>query len=261
MGLAIKYKLTNGNQQDLYFDNEDNTKIEHLNSWGWVNDFSLKQKISAISKLFKQGTIKGSYIKNELYLIDDKYGYYSNGWEWQFCEYTPVEVEIESAWSYYDAKIETQYETKHLKELEFDDLYNLLDDGKQKEVDKLIEEAMEKYYEKYDNQIYYELQINDGKESLKFYTEYKGICYEIRIMQDGYIEIFADGLECYADKYWNFKEEVVKKIDEEVIKYLDKDIRKLENGFVYKNSYYETFEEIKEVIEEEGKANEEVDGT
>lgn len=92
MGLAIKYELTNGNKQDVYFDNDDKTRVNNIHSWGFVNDFTLKQKISAISKLFKQGTIKGSWIKNELYLIDDKYGYYSNGWEWQFCEYTPVEV-------------------------------------------------------------------------------------------------------------------------------------------------------------------------
>ena len=36
---------------------------------------------------------------------------------------------------------------------------------------------------------------------------------------------------------------------------LERDIQKLENGFVYKNNYYETFEEIKEIIEKEGKEN------
>ena len=39
------------------------------------------------------------------------------------------------------------------------------------------------------------------------------------------------------------------------MQYLDKNIQKLENVFVYKNNYYETFEEVKEVIEKEGKEN------
>lgn len=261
MGLTLKYEFTNGNKQDIHFDNDDETRVNNIHSWGFVNDFTLKQKISAISKLFKQGTIKGSWIKNELYLIDDKYGYYSNGWEWQFCEYTPVEVEIESAWSYYEAKTETQYETKHLKVLEFEDLYNLLDDGKKNEVDELIKKAMEEYYKKSYNDIYYEFAINEKKDKINFYLEYKGTFYGVRITEDNYVEVFADGLECYADRYDEFKDEVHKKIDEEVIKYLNKNIQKLENGFVYKNNYYETFEEIKEKIEEEGKENEEVNGT
>ena len=253
MGLGINYKLSNGNQQDVYFDREDNTMVNSFSSWGFLNDFPLKQKIGAIKQLFKQGTIKGSCIKDELYLIDDKYGFYSNGWDYQFCEYTPVEVTIESYWG--ETKTETQYETKHLKELELDDLYNLIDDGKQNEVNKLIDEAMEKYYAKSDNRIYYEVELNQDRESVKFYTEYKGTCFEVRITQDGYIEIFADDLECYADKYWNFKEKVEKEINERIVQYLDKNIQKLENGFVYKNNYYETFEEIKEIIEKEGKEN------
>lgn len=261
MGLTLKYEFTNGNKQDIHFDNDDKTRVNNIHSLGFVNDFTLKQKISAISKLFKQGTIKGSWIKNELYLIDDKYGYYSNGWEWQFCEYTPVEVEIEPAWSYYEAKTETQYETKHLKVLEFEDLYNLLDDGKKNEVDELIRKAMEEYYKKSYNDIYYEFSINEKKDKINFYLEYKGTFYGVRITEDNYVEVFTDGLECCADRYDEFKDEVHKKIDEEVIKYLDKNIQKLENGFVYKNNYYETFEEIKEKIEEEGKENEEVNGT
>ena len=88
-------------------------------------NYTIKRSMSRVGTPTDNPIIESlnGWIKNELYLIDDKYGYYSNGWEWQFCEYTPVEVEIEPAWSYYDAKVETQYETKHLKVLEFEDLF------------------------------------------------------------------------------------------------------------------------------------------
>ena len=115
---------------------------------------------------------------------------------------------------------------------------------------------MEEYYEKSYNDIYYEFTINEKKDKINFYLEYKGTFYGVRITEDNYVEVFADGLECYADRYDEFKDEVHKKIDEEVIKYLDKDSHKLENGFVYKNNYYETFEEVKDVITEEEKSEE-----
>lgn len=98
----------------------------------------------------------------------------------------------------------------------------------------------------------------EGKDSIDVK---EAIMNEIIDNIGNYVEVFTDGLECCADRYDEFKDEVHKKIDEEVIKYLDKNIQKLENGFVYKNNYYETFEEIKEKIEEEGKENEEVNGT
>ena len=120
---------------------------------------------------------------------------------------------------------------------------------------------MKKKKKKSYNDIYYEFAINEKKDKINFYLEYKGTFYGVRITEDNYVEVFTDGLECCADRYDEFKDEVHKKIDEEVIKYLDKNIQKLENGFVYKNNYYETFEEIKEKIEEEGKENEEVNGT
>ncbi len=250
---GIGYETNKNKSQDLEF--EEKERVKTLEACGEIETFVGKNKIDCIKSIFKKGTIKGSLIKDELYLVNDKYGFYSNGWEWQFCEYTPVEVEIDSYWG--EHRTETQYETKHLKELEFEDIYNLLNEENKKQVDKIIEEKEEEFYKNSWNRIYYELEANTKYNDMRFYLEYKNTCFEIRIDKRGYIEIFADDLECYADKYNYFKEEVEKRIDEKIIKYIDKGITKLENGFVYKNNYYETFEEVKDVITEEEKPKEE----
>ena len=36
MGLTLKYEFTNGNKQDIHFDNDDKTRVNNIHSWGFV---------------------------------------------------------------------------------------------------------------------------------------------------------------------------------------------------------------------------------
>lgn len=82
----------------------------------------------------------------------------------------------------------------------------------------------------------------------KMYLEYKNSCFSIGIDKDKNLKVYLDGYELNADDYRSVKDVIDKKIDEEAIKYIDKGITKLDNGFIYKNRYYEDFEEIKDLF-------------
>lgn len=232
------------------FDLAKDEKFKEIEMFGNIDTITEENKINAIKSLFKKGTIKGSAIKDELYIIDEKYGFYSNGWEFQFCEY---KQETEEIGGWYGKEETIVYDTTHLKKLEFNDIYDLLDEETKKKADELLQEYLKKHYENELNNIYYEFEAKTKYDDMRFYLEYKGTCFEIRISKNGYTEIFADGLEIYADKYNEISDKFEQIKSEEILKYIDKNITKLENGFVYKNKYYEDFYEIKEVIEEEMK--------
>lgn len=81
---------------DIKVDLKENEKFEMIEMFGDIKTLTDKAKINFIKELFNKGTIKGSCIENELYIIDEKYGFYSNGWEYQFCEYVKEEEMVES---------------------------------------------------------------------------------------------------------------------------------------------------------------------
>ena len=173
--LKIKDEINNINV-------EENGKIETIYLYGDVNTLTDTDKIDFIKELFSRGTFKGSYIANELYLINDKFGFYSNGLEYQFCEFEKIEEEIDD-WC--DKSLEIVYDYKHLKKLEFKDIYNILTDEQKEKADKLIEEKSIEFYKNKYNKFYYEFEIKSEKNDIKLYTEYKNNCYGFRIKEDG----------------------------------------------------------------------------
>lgn len=227
----------------INYDMKENEKFKNVEMFGEVDTVTDEDKISWIKSLFKRGTIKGSCIKDELYIIDDKYGFYSNGWEYQFCEYTEIEEIVQG---FYDIKKVTVYDTKHLKKLDFNDIYNLLDNDMKEKANKLIEDKQKDFYSNCNNRFYYEFEV--ASDSAKMYLEYKGSCFSFEINKKKKLEIYLDGYELNVDNYWSIKDEIQKNIDDEIVKYIDKGITKLDNGFIYKNRYYENFDEIKDLI-------------
>lgn len=100
----------------INYELKENEKFKNVEIFGEVDTVTDKEKISWIKSLFKRGTIKGSCIKDELYIIDDKYGFYSNGWEYQFCEYTETEEIVQS---FYGTKKNNSIRYKTLKKIRY----------------------------------------------------------------------------------------------------------------------------------------------
>lgn len=220
----------------------EDRRIKGLESYGEVDYLSDGQKISLIDNKFKRATIEGSAFSDELRILNDKYGMYQNIRDtWQLCE---IEKTKDREWGEY-------YKTKHIEELTLDKLFEIVKDDNLKEY---LEEQLEEYYNR--NRFYYELDINQKKSYreetryIHFYIEVLGKAFEINIDNNRYVEFISGDLQIYND-YGDLKETFDELINKEIIKYIGKDIIKLENGYVYKNIYYEDFEEIKEIIEEE----------
>lgn len=220
----------------------EDRRIKELESYGEVDYLTEGEKISLIENKFKRATIDGSAFSNELRILNDKYGMYQNiSNVWQLCEIEKNE----------DKDYGDYYKTKHIEELTLDKLFEIV---KKEEIKKYYEEELEKYYNK--NRIYYEFDVNIKKSYrnetryIHFYVEVLGKYFEINIDSNQYVEFLSKDFEIYND-YGDLKETFDELVNREIIKYIGKDIIKLENGYVYKNLYYEDFEEIKEIIEEE----------
>lgn len=214
-------------------------KIKNLGMYGEVDYATDGRKISLIEDKFKRGTIKQSAFSGELRLLNDKYAMYQNIKNcWQLCEIKKVDGD-----GIYD-----YYETKHIEELTLNKLFEIVKDDSLK---TYLDEQLKEYYSK--NRFYYELDINEKKSYkeetryIHFYVEVLGKCFEINIDSNRYVEILSGDFQIY-NEYADLKESFDELVNKEIIKFIGKDIIKLENGYVYKNTYYEDFEEIKEII-------------
>lgn len=225
---------------------KEDRRIKKLESYGEVDYLTDGKKISLIESKFKKATIDGSAFSNELRILNDKYGMYQNiSNVWQLCE---IEENKDKGYSGY-------YKTKHIEELTIDKLFEIV---KNEEIKKYYEAKLEEYYNQ--NRIYYELDVNFKKSYrnetryIHFYVEVLGKYFEINIDSNQYVEFLSKDFEIYND-YGDLKETFDELVNKEIIKYVGKDIIKLENGYVYQNTYYEDFNEIKEIIEEELKGS------
>ena len=225
----------------------EDRRIKELESYGEVDYLTDGEKISLIESKFKKATIDGSAFSNELRILNDKYGMYQNiSNVWQLCE---IEENKDKGYSGY-------YKTKHIEELTIDKLFEIV---KNEEIKKYYEAKLEEYYNR--NRIYYEFDVNLKKSYrnetryIHFYVEILGKYFEINIDSNQYVEFLSKDFEIYND-YGDLKETFDELVNKEIIKYVGKDIIKLENGYVYQNTYYEDFNEIKGIIEEELKGSE-----
>ena len=217
-------------------------RIKNLESYGEVDYLTDGKKISLINNKFKKATIKGSAFSGELRVLNDKYGMYQNIRDtWQLCEIK--QVDGDGIYDYYD--------TKHIEELTLKKLFEII---KNEEIEKYYEEELNKYYN--DNRFYYELDINkkysykETQDYIHLYIELLGGWLELDIDSSKHIEIKSNDFEISND-YFDLKEGLDEIVNKEITKYIGKDIIKLENGYVYKNVYYEDLEELKEIIKGE----------
>ena len=217
-------------------------KMKQLCLYGEIDYLTDGEKINLIEKYFKKGTIKGSAISGELRILNEKYGMYEAcNKNWQLCEITH-DKDNPFGNSYYFAKI--------IEELTLDKLFEIVND------DNLKKEYEEKYNERMSkNRFYYEIELNHKTSygSLKyvhFYLEANDKCFEFNLDKTGYIEFLSGDFEI-SSRYGDLNETLENIKDDEVKKYLIKGITTIENGYIYKNRYYEDFESIKEKIKEE----------
>ena len=224
----------------------EDRRIKELESYGEVDYLTDGKKISLIESKFEKATIDGSAFSNELRILNNKYGMYQNiSNVWQLCE---IEENKDTIYSGY-------YKIKHIEELTIDKLFEIV---KNEEIKKYYEAKLEEYYNQ--NRIYYEFDVNLKKSYrnetryIHFYVEVLGKYFEINIDSNQYVEFLSKDFEIYND-YGDLKETFDELVNKEIIKYVGKDIIKLENGYVYQNTYYEDFNEIKEIIEEELKGS------
>lgn len=214
-------------------------KIKGLESYGEVDYLTDGQKISLIDNKFKRATIEGSAFSDELRILNDKYGMYQNIRNtWQLCE---IEKAKDRGWGEY-------YKTKHIEELTLDKLFEII---KNEEIEKYYEEELNKYYN--NNRFYYELDINkeysykETRDYIHLYIELLGGWLELDIDSSRHIKIKSNDFEISND-YFDLKEGLDEIVNKEITKYIGKDIIKLENGYVYKNNYYEDLEDVKEIF-------------
>lgn len=217
-------------------------RLKKIESYGEVDYLTDGEKINLIEDKFKRATIEGSAFSDELRLLNDKYGMYQNIRNtWQLCE---IEKTKDREWGEY-------YKTKHIEELTLSKLFEII---KNEDIEKYYYEQIEEYYNR--NKFYYELDINQKKsykevtDYIHFYIELLGNWFEINIDSSRYIEIKSRDFQI-SNEYLELKDGLDELIDKEIMKYIGKNIVKLENGYVYKNTYYEDFEDIKEVLDKE----------
>lgn len=253
--MDISSKIYIEGKKGIINRNSENERIKTIEIYGDVETLKDINKIHQIKYLFKKGTIKGSCIKDELYVIDDKYGFYHTGCNWQFCEFNIITEKEEGFDGEEVEKI--YYDCNPLKEAEIKDIYELLSDNDKLEVDNKLSEYTDEYYKNSNNRIYFEFDI-DEKGRVSLYTEYKECCFSFEIDKRNGLNVYLDGEEIKADRYWEIKEALKEKYNNEIVKYLDKNIIKLNNGFIYNKTYYEDFEEVKNAIDllEKGKKDE-----
>lgn len=221
---------------------EEKEKIKNLEIYGEVDYLTDGNKIGLIENKFKRATIDGSAFSDELRILNDKYGMYQNTINhWQLCE---IEKIKENDWGEY-------YKTKHIEELTLNKLFEIT---KNEDIKKYYEEELKKYYD--NNRFYYEIDINkeysykEKKDYIHLYLELLGNWLEVVIDSSRHIEIKSKDFEL-SNEYFDLKDGLNQLVDKEIEKYIDKNIVKLENGYVYKNNYYEGFETLKDFIENE----------
>lgn len=217
-------------------------KIKKLEEYGEIDYLTDGSKINLIENKFKRATIDGSAFSDELRILNAKYGMYQNiRNHWQLCE---IEKIKENDWGEY-------YKTKHIEELTLDKLFEII---KNEDIKKYYEEKLKEYYD--NHRFYYEIDINkeysykETKDYLHLYTELLGNWLELVIDSDRNITIKSRDFEL-SNEYFDLKDGLNELVDKEITKYVNKNIVKLENGYVYKNNYYEDFETLKDFIKNE----------
>lgn len=223
-----------------------------------IDDINFNDKFDIIKNLhkFKSGTIKGSYYKNELYLIDDTNKGIHTSWSGlRICDLEPV-YESKERWDYKLEKYVIVQELESYRTATNESLEEYVEQHEEEvkqwmnnHIDMVAyENAVKEKQKKYEDNCnqYYEVEFNSPKYG-KMYLENK------MTKQFMYIESNNNGLYvetddlCFGGAAESIFETVLKYI------YLNRDlfadIKQLENGYVFNNKYYEDLDEIMYDIE------------
>ena len=229
-------------------------EMDNIDVYGYqLEDFEFKIKADVFMRLakLKKGTIKNSCIRDELYLLSDTKGTYSTGIKYILCDIKKYE-EYDDCYGI----VRTYYECDNLIELE--QYYN---ENKEKCDKYILEKApnildeIEKEKKKLeDNPLhYYELQcknkFNSKEKELKFYLENK------MTFKNSYIDLTSDkkGICLEVDGFtFNNDKSFTEQIFEIILnaKELTDKIKKIKNGYIFDDEYFENKESLIYYLEE-----------
>lgn len=234
--------------------------IELLNNadiYGWqFQEIAFDDKFDIIKDLyeFKRATIYDSCIRNELYLIDETKGIHTSGSGWRICDLKPVYEEC-SPWIYDEPIRFVGYKT-----VTNESLKDYVESHKE-ECEKWLEEHIDlnEYKKRIENKEkyrrdkcshYYQLTPKDKGKSLEYYIE--------NTYSDGYARItstptvYGFNIEFNGIVLGNDKTSPLESILSFMLVNRDlfKDFKKLNNGYVFNNDYYDSLEDILFHIEE-----------
>lgn len=229
-----------------------------------IDEVTFNDKFDIIKNIheFKRGAIEGSFYSNELYLIDDaNKGIHISCCGWRICDIEPV---YEEEWDYashsYVLKIKS-YRTVTNESLEkFVDQHTdevqqwLKDHIDVVAYENAIKEKQKQYEDNYNQ--YYEIDFSRPKFG-KMYLE------NLLANQDIYVESSEDGFYIEVDDlcFGNNNNSILHDVLEYVFlnRNLFNDFKKLENGYIFNNTYYDNFEDILYCIEKDIKKKKLID--
>lgn len=200
----------------------------------------------------KRMTIEGSYYTDEFRVLSDTQGYHTSASGARLCDYKIVEVEKESWGGDY---IEKQVVTTSNDFLDYETFKELViknNHATKQEMEKYENDWLEKQRNSgYKNM--FEFSMNEKK--LEIYIEFDNECYSLKLYKNNKRgqrhssnELYINGLYFNGD---DLKKEVENTYINKVFGLVDKGVKRISNGYIYNNKYYEELEDVKEVIKKE----------
>jgi Lhr-like helicase len=230
---------------------DEHGKLYHITEKEESN-FKIKELLRNVS--CNRGTINGSIIDNELYIIGETNGLYYTSSKYMLCRI--------------EKRDNSKYDTSNIEETDFENLFSLLAlNNLLKEpadvVQKIIDEKFEEYRAYLEKKgIYYELTFKNDcltflVEHHSNFTLYMELSNKTNSNSgDIYIEI--PGMDVIHVNSYNYKRELreyVLKSGMDLLK--DYTIHQVKNGVIINDEYFETLEEGFAILEERKKEKKE----
>lgn len=196
----------------------------------------------------KRMTIEGSWYENEFRILSDTQGYHTSGSGARLCDYKIVEVEEEGWYDVYTEKQVVTTSNDYLDYATFKELVIKNNHATKQEMKNYEDDWLEvQRRSSYTNM--FEFSMNEKK--LEVYIEFDNECYSLKLYKgnnNGWKttnQLYVNGIEFRGDY---LKEEVEKTYTNEVFGLVDKGVKRISNGYIYNNKYYEELEDVKDFI-------------
>lgn len=224
-----------------------------------IDKVTFNDKFNIVKSIhdFKKATIKGSWYKNELYLIENtNKGIHDSYSGWRICDLEPV-YEEKDIWNYDKNEYETIKVITCYKTVTNDSLEDFVKEHQEEVqqwfdiyIDKKEYEQKLKEKQKWceDNfKHYYEVEFQQPKQG-KIYLENNMSKDSIYIESDKHGVYLENNSICYGSQDESIFQSVIRYIF--LNRNIFSDFKQLNEGYVFNNQYYESIEDILSDIED-----------